>query len=739
MLPFVGGLGDPGNYQVTRSLRFQAANTTNLSKVYAGAPTDGKKGTFSAWIKRTKLGSQQTIYSAFDNVSPFKQQAVILADDTLYHQLGDAAVSSVNPTLVMRDVSAWFHMLIAWDTTIPVQNFYLNGILIGTAAPTLNIISQLGSNAASNDQRIGDLIGGSNYIDGWMTEINFIDGQMLTPTAFGGNNLAGIYQPKKYSGAYGNNGFYLNFSDNSNTTSGTLGKDRSGNGNDWTPNGFSVAGAATDSSVDGPSSWGASSNLLGGAVRGNYPVWQLTNHLTTAAISNGALTAGGAGNAVASVGIDVTTLGPTEKIYWEVTFGGANGSGGVRLSDGGGTFTAAFTTGQIAGFRLNTNGDVDYTLNGSTWTSIVSGSGLGIYFPYTTTANAGALFTLNAGQRPFNFPMIDATYHELVSALIPDYFNLDVRNGKNFFDVGTWNGNSTLFPFTRIIKKFSPGIIWGKSRNAVQDHYLVDSTRGSSIYSIPNKPDVQSFDPGTISAINSDGFTLGGSNTLNMTGNTYVGWMFNKTAPFMDIRLFNKTGATNETFSHALNQKPGLMIIKPASGAGDWIVWHQGLNNPVTDYVILNSGNALASLASMWNSTVPTAANFTLGTNWAAYTQAIAYLFGEVPGLCKIGNYVGTGASGLFVYCGFRPAFVMIKRTDAANDWVIFDSTRNPSNPGALLSFPDLTSAETPSGDMDMLSNGFRLLTAGAGRNAAAGTYIYMAVAEHPFKYARAR
>lgn len=743
MLPFIGGLGDSAGATISKSLRFRLDVPTYLTRTFSGALTDGKRGTISFWIKRHKLGATSIVSIGTDGAAVFRSTIGFNADDTMVAQLGGAGSNDIQTApMVFRDTSAWFHIVYTWDTVAQTQTLYANGIVVATGTTPLNLVSQFGTNAGGQVNVIGIF---SDFVQfgagAYLADYYMIDGQSLSAASFGYiDPTTGVWRPRNYGGTYGNNGFHIDFSDSSAATGAALGKDQSGNGLNWTPISISVTGAATDSFVDVPTPKGSSSNLLGGAVRGNYPMWQATNHRTTAAITNGGLTAGGAGNAVASVGIDVATLGPTEKIYWEVTFGGANGSGGVRV-DSGATFTAAFTTGQIAGFRLNANGDVDYTLNGSTWTTIVTGSAFGIYTPYTTTANAGALFTLNAGQRPFNFPMIDATYHELVSTLIPDYFGLDVRNGKKFFDAGIWTGNSTLFPFTRIIKAFSPGIVWGKSRNAVQDHYLVDSTRGSSIYSIPNKSDVQSLDPGTISAINSDGFTLGNSNNLNTTGNTYVGWMFNKAAPFLDIQLFGKSAATNETFGHLLGQKPGLMIVKPVSGTGVWVVWHKDLANANQDWVLLNT-NAIATTGdpTIWNNTQPTSTTFSMGTGWAAYAQVVAYLFGEVPGLCKIGSYTGNGAAtGFFVHCGFKPAFVLIKRIDVANDWVIFDSIRNPNNPGASLSFSDLTSAETVTTDMDLLSNGFRILTAGAGRNAAAGTYLYMAIAEHPFKYARAR
>lgn len=739
MLPFIGGIDDNAGATISRSLRFRLDVPTYLSRTFSGALTDGKRGTISFWMKRHKLGATSIVSIGTDGVTTFRSTVGFNTDDTMVAQLGGVAANDIQTApMVFRDLSAWYHMVYTWDTVAQTQSLYANGVVVATGTTPLNLVAQFGTNAGGQVNVLGifsDLVQFGAGI--YLADYYMIDGQSLSAASFGYTDPMGVWRPRNYGGTYGNNGFHLDFSDNSAATAAALGKDQSVNGLNWTPTSISVSGAATDSFVDVPTPKGSSSNLLGGAVRGNYPIWQATNHRTTSVITNGGLTAGGAGNAVASFGIDVATLGSTEKVYWEVTFGGAAGSGGVRL-DNGSTFTAAFTVGQIAGFRLNSNGDVDYTLNGSTWTSIVSGSGTGIHTPYTTTANAGALFVLNAGQRLFNFPMVDATYHELVSTLIPDYRSLDVRNGKNFFDAGTWTGNSAVF--TRITKNFSPGIVWGKCRSVVQDHYLVDSTRGSSIYSIPNKPDVQSFDPGTISAINSDGFTLGGSNNLNTTGNTYVGWMFNKSAPFMDIRLFGKTATLNETFSHSLVKTPGLMIVKPASGAGDWIVWHQDLNNPTTDYLILDSSNALASLASMWNSTLPNSANFTLGTNWAGYAQVIAYLFGEVPGLCKIGNYTGNGATtGFFVYCGFKPAFVIVKRVDAAGDWTMWDTVRSPNNPGAALSFANTTAGEFPSGNLDMLSNGFNFRTNGAGVNAAAGKYVYMAIAEQPFKYARAR
>ncbi len=239
----------PGyEYPISRSLRFNSADTTYLNRTPASA-SNRRTWTWSGWVKRSALGARQILISQGDSsVSVPNGYIEFDANDKLVYgeYTGSAAVNLVT-TAVYRDVSAWYHLLIAVDTTQATSSnrakVYVNGSQISdfsTATyPSQNFDSGINSTFAAGigrDQRSASL-----YFNGYLTEINLIDGQALTPSSFGLNDPeTGVWSPKQYTGTYGTNGFYLNFSDNSNTTAATLGKDYSGNGNNWTPNNFSV-------------------------------------------------------------------------------------------------------------------------------------------------------------------------------------------------------------------------------------------------------------------------------------------------------------------------------------------------------------------------------------------------------------------------------------------------------------------------------------------------------------------
>jgi 3D (Asp-Asp-Asp) domain-containing protein len=276
------GIGPVTGYNIERSLRFNSADSAYLSRTPASAG-NRKTWTWSGWIKRCATGTTHYFFSGGTGTSDTTAMGIrFTSDDTfrLTSYTTDYRVSSS----VYRDLSAWYHVVVAFDTTQATASnrikIYINGSQVTTFStsndPTLN--ADYGINQAQSHSIGRWNQAANNYTNGYMTEINFIDGQALTPSSFGETDSnTGVWKPKAFSGTYGTNGFYLNFSDNSGTTSTTLGKDSSGNGNNWTPNNFSVtAGAGNDSLVDSPTSYGTDTGV-GGEVRGNYAtfVWQV--------------------------------------------------------------------------------------------------------------------------------------------------------------------------------------------------------------------------------------------------------------------------------------------------------------------------------------------------------------------------------------------------------------------------------------------------------------------------------
>jgi hypothetical protein len=188
-----------------------------------------------------------------------------------------------------------------------------------------------------------------------------------------------------------------------------------------------------------------------------------------------------------------------------------------------------------------------------------------------------------------------------------------------------------------------------------------------------------------------------------------------------------------------------MIIVKSRSQVGeDWIVYHASLPSPQQNTLFLNGTNAVGTSVAVWNNTFPTSSVFSVGNaavnnNTSTY---IAYCFNSVEGYSKIGSYTGNGsADGPFVYCGFRPAWVMVKRSDGGTSgWYILDAERNTYNALENRLEAHSSGAEATGLDVfDFVSNGFKLRDGDTAWNTSGGTYIFMAFAESPFKYANAR
>jgi hypothetical protein len=323
-----------GGYQIERSLRFNSADTAYLNRT-PGSAGNRKTWTWSGWIKRSGLAAFQGLFGA-GTTSPAYDSLRFTDTDTLQFFTGGAVTVTLATSAVFRDPSAWYHVVLALDTTQATNTnrvkLYVNNIqqtLTGTY-PNQNTDWNI-NNTITHSIGAMYVTSPSLYFNGYMTEVNFIDGQALTPSSFGETDTnTGVWKPKAYSGTYGTNGFELNFSDNSNTTAATLGKDSSGNGNNWTPNNFSVtAGAGNDSLVDSPTSYGTDAGV-GGEVRGNYCTVNPLDKLSTVTLTNGNLDiATGSGNGGARGTIAVTS----GKWYWEVTPTDVTGGAAIGIWD----------------------------------------------------------------------------------------------------------------------------------------------------------------------------------------------------------------------------------------------------------------------------------------------------------------------------------------------------------------------------------------------------------------------
>jgi hypothetical protein len=313
---------------------------------------------------------------------------------------------------------------------------------------------------------------------------------------------------------------------------------------------------------------------------------------------------------------------------------------------------------------------------------------------------------------------------------------------------------------------FQPDFVWAKGRSVAYNHYLFDSVRGALKELYSDSTSAESTGTQTLTAFNSNGFTLGTNNGTNQSAATYVGWQWkaggaavsntagsitssvsaNTTAGF-SVVTYTGTGVA-ATVGHGLGVKPSMIIIKNRSSATDWPTWHQFLPNPTTQQMWLNAVNAAQAQGanSAFNSTQPTSSVFSVGTVLEANgsgSNFVAYCFAPVAGYSAFGSYTGNGSTdGPFIYTGFRPRFILIKGSSFGSNWFIQDSARdgyNVNNGVALR--PNLANAQdgTTTYNLDILSNGFKLRSSAADSNTSGATFIYMAFAENPFKYSSAR
>lgn len=307
---------------------------------------------------------------------------------------------------------------------------------------------------------------------------------------------------------------------------------------------------------------------------------------------------------------------------------------------------------------------------------------------------------------------------------------------------------------------FQPDLVWVKGRSGATDHAWYDAVRGVQKQLESNTTTAETTETTGLTAFGTTGFTIGALAQMNTNAATYVAWQWNAggttvtntsgsisaqvranaTAGFSVVG-YTGTGA-NATVGHGLGVAPSMIITKVRSTSGaDWSVYHASVGN--TKSLFLNTTAAPSTSVNFWNNTSPTSTVFSVGisggTNNSGNTM-IAYCFAAVAGYSAFGSYTGNGsADGPFVYLGFRPRFVMWKRTDAVANWFLMDSSRTPANPVNLELYADQTNAEVTFTDCDFLSNGFKLRTSDSSRNASGGTYIYAAFGENPFKFSNAR
>ena len=769
-----GASGQGGVYEIEQSLRFDDNGSTYLNRTPSSAGNQ-QTWTFSAWLKRGSFTANQGIFNpVYGGDGSNESQIRWKSDNTL--QIYDSGGARLNfvTTQVFRDPSAWYHLVIAVDTTQATEanrfKLYINGEQItafGTSTyPTQN--QTLGWNGTSRHDIGRYAQGGNLYYGGYMAEIHHVDGTQLDPTSFGEYADNGVWRPINVSGlTYGTNGFYLNFSNSSD-----LGEDQAGS-NDWTANNFTTSGTGTDVMSDTPTT--------------NYPTWNALERGDDPATSMGVDLS--EGNLVAAMNRDVAdaawvanfTVPSSGKWYWEVeqlTAGSPNpfistgiiaypwtwnSSDHVRYDSRGRigkdwndvTYQSVSAWGagygsssDVCGVAVNAdNNTVQFYKNGVAQGTTESYSGSTYtYVPHcTTAANTAQNVRYNFGQRAFAYTP-PTGFKALNTSNLPAP---DIADGSKYFNTVLYHGNSTNnHAITGV--GFSPDLVWIKPRDNADHHRLNTTTQGANRTLSSN---LQSAEYGPVNAyldsFDADGFTVSGSdNGWNNSSHDYVAWNWKEGAvPGFEIVTYTGNGyptSNTQNVSHNLGVAPSFITIKNRDRSSQWLHYVKPLG-ATKGMEGWHDGDTAYTNSNYFANTEPTDTQFTVGSdsggNWQG-DDFIAYLWAEVDGFFKVGTYERNGSTdGPFIYLGFTPALIIIKEYAAGTEgWPIYDNKRLGYNPNDTPMFINATTTETyiqstyPN-EIDFLSNGFKIRNNDSRQNSTLSSYryLYWAWAVNPF------
>jgi len=779
-------------YDINQSLRFNSADSAGLTRTQT-TNNESSDFTISFWVKKAYNGDNNMMLLHLDNGSVYSYISFgeSTSDEDLLTARGTASGYAFRFDRKYRDNSAWYHVVLSVDAGT-ITKGWINGVLDRDTGAT----SGWRFNGAYTIG-MGRTAAGSNYFNGYLAEFHFIDGAALDPYSFGETDtITGAWIPKKYSGSYGTNGYYLKFDPSA--TNG-IGHDHSGNGNNWTATGFSTSGTGTDVMSDTPTTNYATVNPLhpsgttgfsDGNLRNTFSNWLYDKEVdATFHIPNSGKyyfevqATGGSSQNISgqertySFGLQpVGKDGLTELIGWYA-------SGSTSLYVGNNTATTASGTTMSNNTVMMCAVDVD---SGKVWmgkdgswydtaTSTNGNPSSGTNQSATLTANktyvpsaisgcdpgTTSSIVWNFGQRNFSYTP-PTGFKALNTANLPEP---TIKKGSKYFDTKLYSGNTSTNAITGF--NFSPDFVWIKSRSHGSDNALYDIVRGTNKELRTNLTQSEWTFTDSLNSFDTNGFTLGtdtGNGNVNLSGRTYVTWAWdangagssntagsitstvsaNATAGFSVVSYAGGQGSTF-TVGHGLNVQPAFVITKARNANDNWGVYYT--NNGVnTNWILLNSTAAQGTNnGPLTGGAYMVVSSTTLQIASSAFANGgssmIAYCFSEVAGYSKFGSYTGNGSTdGPFVFAGMRPRWVLTKRTDSTSAWYLHDTARNTYNVANLALSPDLSDAEvSANNNLDILSNGFKLRTTGAWMNASGGTYIFAAFAELPFKYANAR
>ena len=756
-------------YEVERSLRFDGDHSLAYLEETAGTPTNNKIWTYSVWIKRTKYTSDQAILVGFSNGGSFDQILFSASggrDQNLFMQFNNSGTyGQFTSNQYFKDSNAWGHLVIKADTTAGTNGvtvYWNNQVVAGTWNVTLAQDATFHSLNQSGDKfRIGHLDSGvaGHYLNAYVAEANFIDGSALLPSSFGETNvLTGQWNPKKYTGSYGANGFYLNFSTN------TLGTDRSGNGNNFTPNNFSVvAGVGNDALSDSPTN--------------NFCVLNPIALIATGAnIRNGGLDYISDSNY--SIAIGNFSL-KTGTWYWEVTItaslSGSNGqiNGIVRgTHPNSNAYVSYDTNGNVFGIGYTYNGSIvgsspDGSTNGASsasglatytqndvlgFASDIANGTLAIYkngtlqttitglnshdwFPAVSGYGTSSTCSLNFGQREFAHTP-PTGFEKLNSANLPDP---TIAFPNKHFDILTWTGTAASHTLTGL--NFQPDWFWAKSRSQAYHHTLIDSVRGVDRQVWSNRTNIEQTNASFLTSFNSNGLTLGdnssGTGATNTNGHTYVGWNWN--AGDTDGKTYTVTVVSDSGNKYRFDGFGTSAVTLDLAEGGTYIFnypsahpfrfsttsdgTHGGGTEYTTGVTVLSSTSVQIVVAASapqlyYFCTIHSGMGGAINTN---STLGSSNFDGSIQTRVKVNltagfsiiSHTGTGAVGTIGHgLGVKPDAIFFKNRTQAHGWLVYHSSNGATKNLSLSNNAAMLTANNKFNDTEPTSSVITLKTA---------------------------
>ena len=783
-----------GGKKIEKSLTFDENNQTTLicNLGSSGDATNRKKTTLSFWIKLLRPEQDRGVITAAASGTGAS------ATGTRFHlnsngtwkfatQVNNSTVWALDSTNKYRDTNAWYHVVMQLDTTQSTASdrvkIYVNGTQDTTFAgsyPSQNYDDYW----SFGNWRIGDYGGDYGYYYGarfMIADIYLLDGQSLDPTYFAFTETqTGIWTPKDYTGTFGDHGFHLEFKDDSAATATTMGKDTSGNANNFTPSNFSASGDGKSIKSDTPTN---NKTIIDGLLNWTYDAngdtlregnLKLTGNQGWKNISTHKIDGTGKlyyefVNTTAAgwqlLGIIVITAGNLSNPSNALTDSRIYGFASTQATYFGGSYTStsnvpSWSTNDVMGVKYE-KGILRLYKNGTLATATATG--------IDQTKEIYAYIANDNASTPVGYVRFDKDSWTQSANAGVDYtwqlsegrsigVNPTLIRPQRHFETVTYSGTGSTNKIESL--EFAPDLVWVKRRDSSSYHIWSDTVRGAINYLVSNTNDQESVGGGTqlINAFFKNGFQVGTENAVNNSSGTYVAWCWkaggtavsnsdgsitttisaNQEAGFS---IFTWTGTgSNSTVGHGLGKAPKVVICKLRdTTTQDWFFMPGEITGDRGKYIKFNSTATVVSDIHTFPPTATTSTVFTVGgedggnSSNGNGSKYVAYCWAEIPGYSKFGLYKGNGsADGPYVHLGFRPAFVLTKIVDTMNEnWTISDSSRSTFNPVDLFLRPDENTQDTSgAATMDFLSNGFKLRNTDDKTNRNGATFIFMAFAE---------